>query len=120
MKEIVRLCVVLVLIGAVCAAVMAFVDQETKAPIEKSAAAEKMDAMKAVMPPIDNNLEKDAVTIKDADRGMELTFYPGKKGGVPVRCCSGVSLHMASSRKQWEGIRPTAPVLPCGVFVRRA
>ena len=84
MKEIVKLCVVLTLIGAVCAAVMAFVDQETKAPIEKSVAAEKMDAVKAVMPPLDNNLEKDAVTIKDADRGMELTFYPGKKGGTPV------------------------------------
>ncbi|MGD1049343.1 MAG: RnfABCDGE type electron transport complex subunit G [Candidatus Krumholzibacteriaceae bacterium] len=84
MKEIVRLCIVLTLIGAVCATVMAFVDQTTKAPIEKSAAAERMDAVKAVLPPLDNDLEKDAVTIKDADRGMELTFYPGTKGGVPV------------------------------------
>jgi electron transport complex protein RnfG len=84
MKEILRLCAVLTLIGAVCAAVMAFVDQKTKDPIEKSLAAEKMDAMKVVMPSSDNDLAKDAITIKDADREMEMTIYPGKKDGVPV------------------------------------
>lgn len=82
MKEIFRLCFVLTLIGAVCAAVMAFVDQETKAPIEKSKTAEKMDAVKVVMPLADNDLEKDQVTIKDKDMQMEMTFFPGKKDGV--------------------------------------
>lgn len=84
MKEILRLCTVLTVIGAVCAAVMAFVDQKTKAPIEKSLAAEKMDAVKVVMPPSDNDLEKDAVTVKDESMQVEMTFYVGKKGGVPV------------------------------------
>ena len=84
MKEILRLCIVLTLIGAVCAAVMAFVDQKTKDPIEKSLAAEKMDAMKVVIPSSDNDLAKDAITIKDTDREMEMTFYPGRKDGVPV------------------------------------
>jgi len=84
MKEILRLCYVLTLIGAVCAAVMAFVDKTTKDPIEKSLAGEKMDAVKVVMPPSDNDLAKDALTIKDKDREMEITFYVGKKGGATV------------------------------------
>jgi electron transport complex protein RnfG len=84
MKELLRLCFVLTLIGAACAAVMAFVDQETKTPIAKSLAAEKMDAVKLVLPPYDNDLAKDAVTIEDKDLGMEITFYPGSKDGVKV------------------------------------
>jgi electron transport complex protein RnfG len=84
MKEILKLCFVLTLIGAACAAVMAFVDQETKAPIEKSLAAEKMDAVKLVLPPCDNDLAKGAVAIEDPDLGMVLTFYPASKGGVEV------------------------------------
>lgn len=84
MKEILRLCIVLTVIGAACAAVMAFVDQGTKAPIAQSRGAEKMDAVKLVIPPCDNDLAKDAVTIKDEDLEMELTIYPGKKAGVTV------------------------------------
>jgi electron transport complex protein RnfG len=84
MKEILRLCFVLTLIGAVCAAVMAFVDQETKAPIAQSKTAEKMDAVKVVMPPTDNDLEKDQVTVNDKDMQMEMTFFPGKKNGVVI------------------------------------
>ncbi len=84
MKETLRLCFVLTLIGAVCAAVMAAVDQQTKAPIAKSKTAEKMDAVKVVMPPTDNDLEKDQITIKDEDMQMEMTFFPGKKDGVVI------------------------------------
>jgi electron transport complex protein RnfG len=84
MKEILRLCFVLTLIGAACAALMAFVDQETKTPIEKSLGAEKMDAVKLVLPPCDNDLAKDAITIKDESLGMEITFYPGTMGGTKV------------------------------------
>ena len=84
MKEIFRLCFVLTLIGAVCAAVMAFVDQETKAPIDKSKTAEKMDAVKIVMPETDNDLEKDRITVKDEERQMEMTFFPGKKNGLVI------------------------------------
>jgi electron transport complex protein RnfG len=84
MKEIFRLCFVLTLIGAVCAAVMAFVDQETKAPIAKSKIAETMDAVKVVMPPTDNDLEKDKVVVKDEAMQMEMTFFPGKKDGVVI------------------------------------
>jgi len=84
LKEIFRLCFVLTLIGAVCAAVMAAVDQQTKAPIEKSKTAEKMDAVKVVMPTANNDLEKDQVTVKDKDMQMEMTFFPGKKDGVVI------------------------------------
>jgi electron transport complex protein RnfG len=84
MKEIIRLCLVLTLIGAVCAAVMAFVDQKTKEPIEKSLAAEKMDAVKVVLPPCDNDLAKSTVTINDPDLQTELTFYVGRQGSVTV------------------------------------
>jgi len=84
MKEIVKLCLVLTIIGAACAAVMAFVDQETKAPIAKSKAAEKVDAMKIVVPSSDNDLAKDAVTIEDKDLGSTLTFFVAKKEGAAV------------------------------------
>jgi Na+-translocating ferredoxin:NAD+ oxidoreductase subunit G len=84
MKEIVKLCYTLTLIGAVCAAAMAFVDQKTKEPMGKSLSAEMSSAMKAVMPECDNDLAKCAVTINDKDRGMELTFFVGTKRGVPV------------------------------------
>jgi electron transport complex protein RnfG len=83
-KEIVRLCIVLTLIGAVCAAVMAFVDQKTRGPIEKSKVAEEMDAMKVVTPACDNDLEKDSITVADKDRQMDITFYVAKKGDTPV------------------------------------
>ncbi len=84
MKEILRLCFVLTLIAAACASVMAFVDQETKVPIERSLGAEKMDAVKLVIPPSDNDIAKDAVTIKDEDLEMEITFYVGTMGGACV------------------------------------
>lgn len=80
MKEILRLCVVLTVIGAVCAAVMAFVDGKTKGPIEKNRAGEKMDAVKVVMPPSDNDIEKDAVTLDDG--GTDFIVYRGTKDGV--------------------------------------
>jgi len=83
-KEIFRLCYVLTVIGAVCATVMAFVDQKTKEPIEKSRAAEKMDAVKVVMPPSDNDLAKDTITVKDTEAGLEMKFFRGTKDGVIV------------------------------------
>lgn len=84
MKEIFRLCCVLTLIGAICAAVMSFVDQKTQEPIAKSKAAEKVDAMKIVVPPSDNDLAKDAVMVEDKDLGMNIVFFPAKKAGVTV------------------------------------
>ena len=91
MKEILRLCFVLTLIGAVCAAVMAFVDQKTKAPIEKSKPAEKMDAVKVVMPPSDNDLEKDHGHGQGRGHADGDDVLPGQEGrgrhrrGVPRR-----------------------------------
>jgi electron transport complex protein RnfG len=79
-KEILRLCFVLTLIGAVCAAVMAFVDQETKAPIQKSQKAEKMDAVRIVMPGADNDLAKDSIVF-DAGTPDSIRFYRGTKEG---------------------------------------
>ena len=83
MKDILRLCVVLTLIGAVCAAVMAFVDQKTKVPIQKSQSAEKMDAVKVVMPPSDNDLMKDAVVFNEGTPDS-MRFYRGMKDGKVV------------------------------------
>ena len=80
MKEILRLCVVLTVIGAVCAAVMAFVDQKTKEPIRKSLSAEKMDAVKVVIPPSDNDLMKDSIVFNEGTPDS-TRFYRGIKDG---------------------------------------
>jgi electron transport complex protein RnfG len=83
MKEILRLCMVLTVIGAVCAAVMAFVDQKTKEPIQKSQSAEKMDAVKVVIPPSDNDLMKDSIVFGGGTPDS-MRFFRGMKEGKIV------------------------------------
>jgi electron transport complex protein RnfG len=82
-KEILRLCMVLTVIGAVCAAVMAFVNQKTEEPIQKSRNAEKMDAVKVVIPPSDNDLMKDSIVFNEGTPDS-TRFYRGMKDGQIV------------------------------------
>jgi electron transport complex protein RnfG len=98
MKETLRLCFVLTLIGAVCAGVLAFVNQRTEGPIRQALAAEKGEGVTGAMPaaPVsatndstmvmvrDSGFTRDSITVKDKDGGKELTFHRNKKGGVPI------------------------------------
>ena len=82
MKEIFRLCFVLTVIAAVSAGVLAFVSQKTKEPIEKSLLEEKMSAVRSVLPPFDNEPDKDTLVVKEDD--AEVMFYRGRKDGKVV------------------------------------
>lgn len=82
MKEIVRLCLVLTVIAAVSAGVLAFVSQKTAEPIQNALKEEKMSAVRSVLPPYDNDPDKDIIKIAvDADT---VEVYRGKKEGMFV------------------------------------
>jgi len=81
MKEIIRLCFVLTLITAVSAGVLAYVNEKTAEPIAKALLEEKMSAVRSVLPPYDNEPDKDMITIGLAD-GDSLEIFRGQKDGV--------------------------------------
>ncbi len=80
MKEIIRLCFVLTLIAAVSAGVLAYVNEKTAEPIARALLEEKMSAVRNVLPPYDNEPDKDMITIGLAD-GDSLEVYRGRNGG---------------------------------------
>lgn len=79
MKEMLRLCFVLTVLAAVSAGVLAFVDQKTEEPIKNAMKEEEMSAVKSVLPPFDNEADKDTLTLKDEI--SEYKFYRGRKEG---------------------------------------
>ncbi|MCK4550302.1 MAG: RnfABCDGE type electron transport complex subunit G, partial [Candidatus Krumholzibacteria bacterium] len=81
MKEIIRLCFVLTIIAAVSAGVLAYVNEKTAEPIAKALLEEKMSAVRSVLPPYDNEPDKDMITIGLAD-GDSLEVYRGQKDGA--------------------------------------
>ena len=81
MKEIIRLCFVLTIIAAVSAGVLAFVNQQTAEPIANALLEEKMSAVRTVLPPFDNEPDKDTVAIV-AGEGDTIEVFRGRKDGV--------------------------------------
>ncbi len=82
MKEILRLCFVLTVISAVSAGVLAFVDQKTQEPIANALKAEEMAAVESVLPPFDNEADKD--TLICSDELCDYKFYRGRMEGEIV------------------------------------
>lgn len=82
MKEILRLCFVLTVIAAVSAGVLAFVDQKTQEPIANALKAEEMAAVESVLPPFDNEADKDTLTL--GDESQSYKFYRGRMEGEIV------------------------------------
>ncbi len=80
MKEIFRLTLILTVITAASAGVLAFVNQKTEQPIENALREEKMEAVRNVLPPFDNELTEDSVFISDI-AGDTLEVFVGKKNG---------------------------------------
>jgi electron transport complex protein RnfG len=89
MKEILRLCLVLTVIAVISAGVLAYVSQKTAEPIERSLREEKMSAVRQVLPPFDNEPDKDTVTI--ATEEGEIACYRGTKDGVVVGAAFSVT-----------------------------
>jgi electron transport complex protein RnfG len=81
MKEIIRLCFVLTIIAAVSAGVLAYVNEKTAEPIAKALLEEKMSAVRSVLPPYENEPDKDMVTIA-LDDGDSLEVFRGRKDGA--------------------------------------
>lgn len=82
MKEILRLCFVLTIIAAISAGVLAFVDQKTEEPIANALKAEEMAAVESVLPPFDNEADKDTVSVGDETQSYK--FYRGRMEGEIV------------------------------------
>ena len=70
----------LTIICAGAGAILAGVNDFTKAPIAASKAAALENAIKEVTPPFDNNPTQEAYKAVSAD-GDSLLIYPAKKGG---------------------------------------
>ena len=71
---------VLTIIAAVSAGVLAYVNEKTAEPIAKALLEEKMSAVRSVLPPFDNEPDKDMITISLED-GDSLDVYRGRKDG---------------------------------------
>ncbi len=82
MKEVGRLCLVLTVLAAVSAGVLAFVSQKTAAPIENALREEMMSAVRKVLPPFDNDPDKDTRTVGSGVDTVKV--YRGRKDGVVV------------------------------------
>ena len=81
MKEIFRLCFVLTIITAVSAGVLAYVNEQTAEPIARALLEEKMNAVRNVLPPYDNEPDKDMITIMiEGEDSIEV--YRGRKDGT--------------------------------------
>jgi Na+-translocating ferredoxin:NAD+ oxidoreductase subunit G len=86
MKDIARLALVLTVIAAGAALILAFVEGVTKAPIAAQHRKEMLEAIKAVLPPVDNAPDSDSVALPiGKNRKGEIvkrTFYRGRKDGA--------------------------------------
>lgn len=70
----------LLLISAVMATALGFVYGITKGPIEQASKKKEIQAVREVLPALDNDPTKDAKIIEG------LTFYMGTNAGKPVGC----------------------------------
>ncbi|MCU0640356.1 MAG: RnfABCDGE type electron transport complex subunit G [Candidatus Krumholzibacteria bacterium] len=82
MKEIFRLCLVLTVLCAVSAGVLAFVSARTAEPIAKALLQEKLEALRTVLPPFDNDPFNDMVRVGGGADSVEV--YRAKMEGRVV------------------------------------
>ena len=86
MKEIVRLVTVLTLVAAGAGLILSLVESATRAPIAEQRRLETLRALQAVLPPADNAVDEDVVTLVIGQdrrgRDVERTFYRGRQQGT--------------------------------------
>jgi len=80
MKETARLVVSLTVICVVAGLLLAWVNDLTAGPIASAAREEKLAAIRAVLPPFDNEPDTDTVTV--TQNKQEWVFYLARKGGA--------------------------------------
>jgi electron transport complex protein RnfG len=86
MKELVRLVTVLTLVAAGAGLILSLVESATRAPIAEQRRLETLRALQAVLPPTDNAVDQDVVTLVIGQdrrgRDIERTFYRGRQQGA--------------------------------------
>jgi electron transport complex protein RnfG len=85
MKDILRLVLVLTIIAAGAGLVLSMVEAVTREPIAEQRRLETLKALKAVLPPVDNEPDADTATLvvgqDKKGRDIARTFYRGRKDG---------------------------------------
>jgi electron transport complex protein RnfG len=85
MAELRRLIVVLTVVAALAGLILALVEAATREPIAEQRRQEMLRALKAVLPPVDNAPDTDAVQLVTGHdrkgREQQGTFYRGRQGG---------------------------------------
>ena len=85
MSEMPRLILVLTLVAAAAGLILSLVEAVTREPIAEQRRQETLRALKAVLPPADNAVDTDTVSLVTGQdkRGREVTrtFYRGRQNG---------------------------------------
>ena len=81
MKEFFKLVGILTVICAAAGLLLAVVQRATKEPIEAAGRAERLDAIKRVLPPYDNEPDRNSVTV-EGPHGNPWTFYVARRDGA--------------------------------------
>ena len=106
MKDLIKMVVVLTVISVVAGYLLATTNKITRAPIAAARLAEKLDAIKKVLPPYDNDPVANTCIVKEA--GKEWMFYVARKQGA----FAGAAFEAASDQGYSGTIRILAGILP--------
>lgn len=112
MKDLFKMAGVLTLISVLAGALLAITNSVTREPIANSKRAEKLDAMRQVLPEYDNDPMADIRVIQAA--GREWTFYVARRQGQ----CVGVAFDAESAQGYSGTIRIMAGVTVADDAVR--
>ncbi len=115
MKDILRLAVILTIIAAGSGLVLSLVERQTREPIAEQRRQETLRALKAVMPPADNEPDADTVTlvVGKNKKGKDITreFFRGRQGDA----LSGVAFRVVAPDGYSGNIEVMVGVDPAGL-----
>ncbi|MDF1553268.1 MAG: RnfABCDGE type electron transport complex subunit G [Deferrisomatales bacterium] len=104
MKDIVRMVLTLVVISAVSAVGLAWVQELTAERIAEAVRQDTLKAIAAVLPPYDNAPDREAVTLS------AQLYYPGRKGDALV----GLALKVDSPKGYGGDLKALVGINPAG------
>ena len=114
MKEILRLVVALTAIAVGAALILSLVESATRAPIAEQRRQQMVKALKAVLPQIDNQPDRDTVALAagtdNKGRPLQRVFYRGRRQGQLV----GVAFKVVAPDGYSGDIEIMAGVDPAG------
>ena len=106
MKDLIKMVMALTVISVVAGYLLATTNKITKAPIAAAQLAEKLDAMKKVLPAYDNDPVTNTCIVKEDSK--EWMFYVARKQGA----FAGAAFEAASDQGYSGTIRILAGILP--------